>query len=508
MREPDSDSSLKRARAQQGSNLTVNAAVHAGGSIAYYFAIVLVTPLAIAGLGDHVWGLWQIVGSITGYGLLIELGLTSAVSFHVSGAVARDDPETLAQSLTIARVYMLGAAIALLALTLLVGPGLLRSLVATEDLSIATRALYYSVGIAAVGMPIRIYLSVLSGLQQYQRMAIYRLLGGAFLILMVIGASLRQGIEFIPFVVMMSIAPLVAPVFAWGACKRILPHAAFRWRGFSSEHFRTMLSYAASTIVYSTGSVILFQTMKLIASWRAGGPEAAGHIGIVINVIQILAVLFIPIAGVVHPRASELMGRGEADKIPGVLLGSLKTTAWMAIPITAFLMAVPHAIFDAWVGSVVSGETLGSLARTMRWMAIGQGVYVLFLPCFYALLGIGEHRVFGIGMILAGIANAVLGSVLTVTDPRIETLGMAFTLSLSALVLGVTVPVTLRRFGLGIGEVFRKMLAGPLLATIPAVLATQWVPPTGDALLDLVLLGTAFSIVVLPIAGFALRKAS
>jgi O-antigen/teichoic acid export membrane protein len=334
------------------------------------------------------------------------------------------------------------------------------------------------------------------------------LLGGAFLILMVIGASLRQGIEFIPFVVMMSIAPLVAPVFAWGACKRILPHAAFRWRGFSSEHFRTMLSYAASTIVYSTGSVILFQTMKLIASWRAGGPEAAGHIGIVINVIQILAVLFIPIAGVVHPRASELMGRGEADKIPGVLLGSLKTTAWMAIPITAFLMAVPHAIFDAWVGSVVSGETLGSLARTMRWMAIGQGVYVLFLPCFYALLGIGEHRVFGIGMILAGIANAVLGSVLTVTDPRIETLGMAFTLSLSALVLGVTVPVTLRRFGLGIGEVFRKMLAGPLLATIPAVLATQWVPPTGDALLDLVLLGTAFSIVVLPIAGFALRKAS
>ena len=48
-------------------------------------------PFLIHALGDRWYGMWALIGSITSYYALLDLGLTSAVNRFLTQAVARDD---------------------------------------------------------------------------------------------------------------------------------------------------------------------------------------------------------------------------------------------------------------------------------------------------------------------------------------------------------------------------------------------------------------------------------
>lgn len=66
----DRTESLEKARAGQSIRLSSNALLNSIGSLAYYGAVAIVTPLAIRSLGEQTWGIWQFVGAVTAYALL------------------------------------------------------------------------------------------------------------------------------------------------------------------------------------------------------------------------------------------------------------------------------------------------------------------------------------------------------------------------------------------------------------------------------------------------------
>jgi O-antigen/teichoic acid export membrane protein len=219
--------------------------------------------------------------------------------------------------------------------------------------------------------------------------------------------------------------------------------------------------------------------------------------GLVVNLVQTLSVVFIPLAAVLQPRVSELRGRGREAEVPLLLRRSMASFGLVAAPILAFLLLEAPAVFDAWVGRAVSREVVTELASTTRSMLLGQALYVLVLPLFYALLGVGEHRIFGLGMLAAGVGNAVLAWVATGIDPTIGGLGLAFSTTLVGLVLGVILPFSLRRFSLTVTEVAWRSALLPLLSVSPAALL-QLRPHLDEPLLDLALAAVLFAAFALP----------
>jgi O-antigen/teichoic acid export membrane protein len=252
--------------------------------------------------------------------------------------------------------------------------------------------------------------------------------------------------------------------------------------------------------------VILYQSLKFVASWLCGGPVAAGHIGLVVSIAQTLAVAFVPLAAVLQPRVADLFSSGRKDAIPELLGRSLATGGLIVVPIVVFLGIEARTVFDAWVGRSLDLETIDLLARTMRWMLVGQGLYVLFLPCFYALLGIGEHRVFGLGMLLAGVVTVVASVVLVPFWPSIETLGVIFGVVLGALMLLVTVPVAIRRFGLDRLRILIDAVGVPLLVSAVGGAILMARPVLSEPILDLALAAALFVAFTAPCAWLGRRR--
>ncbi|MGH0032254.1 MAG: lipopolysaccharide biosynthesis protein [Myxococcota bacterium] len=493
------------ARRGRAIPISVNAVLNAGGNVAYAAAVALVTPIALHFLGEAAWGVWQLVGAATSYALLLNIGLNSSVSFYVSRSVAAGESERLSASIHNARIFFWTVGGAIGAMGLLGSRAYAATFVDPELLDLGFLALAASMGITAVTLPVRIYPSVLSGIQRYDLLGYFRIASGVALLVSA-ALAFQAGMGLVGFAVLMSVAPAAPAFFAWLASRRLMPGDALAWRSVDRPHLAAMVRYSLNTLGYVAGTVVLYQSMKLIAALRCGGAAAAGHMGLVVNLVQLVSVAFLPLAAVLHTRVADLSARGLDEQLPTLIRKTLAGVGVLAVPSIAFLVVEADTVFRAWVGGSLDAGTIDRLAATTRLMLLGQGVYVVFLPCFYALVGVGDHRLFGIGMVVTGAMNALAGWLATGPAPRIETLGAVFGVCLAALVLLVTAPLAIRRFALGALQVARETVAVPMLLALPglAVLAVR--PRFADPLADLALAAVCFGLPSLPALWWGRRR--
>jgi O-antigen/teichoic acid export membrane protein len=267
-----------------------------------------------------------------------------------------------------------------------------------------------------------------------------------------------------------------------------------------------MLGYSLSTLLYTAGAVVLYQTMKFVATWRCGGPAAAGQMGLAISVAQTLAVVFTSATGVLQSRVGQLSGEGRLAEVPALLERSLVALGLLLVPSTVFLVLDAPAIFRAWVGGTDAEAALDSLVATTRLLLVGHGVHIAALPFYYALVGVGQHRVFGVGMCAVAVANSVLGWIASDAAPHIETLGAVYGILMLALVVGVTVPAGFRRFPIPLPRVLAQGMIVPLTASLPGALALAWRPRLGQPVVDLLFDGVLFALCSIPGLELARRR--
>jgi O-antigen/teichoic acid export membrane protein len=228
--------------------------------------------------------------------------------------------------------------------------------------------------------------------------------------------------------------------------------------------------------------------------------------GLAVSIVHTLGTLILPLVVTLHARFGQLHGEGRSAEIRALFERALAVTAFLVVPATLFLIADATLIFAAWVGGAVSETVVDQLGRTTRLMLLGQGAYLLALPCYYALLGVGRHRIFGFAMLGAAIVNAGLGLAATAFDPRIEVLGAVFAGVVALVSLGVTVPAALRRFPIPPGRLLLGTLVAPAAAALPGLLALSLTRPSGRPVVDLAIDAVLFGLLTAPSLEWARRR--
>jgi O-antigen/teichoic acid export membrane protein len=473
-----------RPQGPRRPSLRLNAAAWTLSNLAYFGVVFLVTPIALRELGPETWGIWQLVGASAIYAQLLNLSLGTATHYQVAYRTASGDHAGLATALTNVRLYLLGAGLLLLAALALVGRPFVEALVPPAQVELAWSGLVVAIGLTSLDLQTRLAGSVLIGLQRNDLYAVFQTLGAAVLFTAVV-LGFRSGMGLRGFAAVMTFGPMFAALCSWVAYRRLLPPESLRWVRPRWALFREMIGYSLSTILYMAGSVVLYQTMKFLAALRCGGPEAAGHMGLAISLAQTVSVVFTPAVGVLHSRVGQLHGERRLDQVPPLLERAYLGLGLLLVPSIVFLVIDAPAIFAAWVGGSVSAETLAALSSTTRLLFVGHGFYIAALPFYYALLGIGQHRVFGVGMLAIAALNTALGWLVAGALPRIEALAAVYGVLMLALAGGVTGPAGLRRFPLSLGRLFTRALCAPLAAAVPGALALVLHPRLGHPLLDL-----------------------
>jgi O-antigen/teichoic acid export membrane protein len=486
-------------------SLRLNAVAWTFSNLAYFGVVFLITPVAVRELGPEGWGIWQLVGATAIYAQLLNLSLGTATHYQVAYRTAGGDHNGLATVFTNVRLYLLGAGVLLLAALALAGRAFVQALVPPEQVEVAWSALAVAIVLTSIDLQTRLAGSVLIGLQRNDLYAIFQTAGAAVLCAGVV-FGFRAGMGLRGFAAVMTFGPMFAALCSWVAYRQLLPRESLRWTRPHWPLFREMIGYSVSTILYTAGAVVLYQTMKFLAALRCGGPEAAGHMGLAISLAQTVSVVFTPAVGVLHSRVGQLHGEQRLDEVSPLLERALLVLGLLLVPSVVFLVADAEAIFAAWLGGSVAEGTLAELAATTRLLFVGHGFYIAALPFYYALLGVGEHRVFGIGMLAVAGLNTALGWLAAGWSPRIETLGAVYGLLMLALAAGVTAPAGLRRFPLPLRRLAERALAAPLLASLPGVAGVVWRPRLGQPLVDLAIDAALFGVLTLPGLEIARRR--
>ncbi len=433
---------------------------------------LFLSPFVVKSLGADVYGLWTIVGSLTGSLGIFDLGMRSAVVRFLSREHARGDHEAATRLAAQLRalfgvasvlVILLGAALIIwLPAFFSVPVHLVTSGRLALALSVLSLALTLNGSVSAGVLMAMERLDVLGfadiGFEAFRIALVLLVLanGGGIVGLAAIGFSLGV----VRYAVVLRASRHVYPELRRGVR---LPNWAETRRILDVSLFSTLI-YTSVTLASQAGTLIIGATLPLaLAAYYAIGGTLPAYAG----------ALNRPIAQTVHPRASRLDATGDAQGLRDLILGTGKASALVLLPVILTFIVRGQTFVGLWQGEefrVPSGNVLAVLAVGALFSGPRHVIQAAFV-------GSGRHRALGAWYIGEAVVRIAATVVLVRT---VGLLGPAWATVVPGVLMScVVLPLLCRRdFGLPLSAMLLQVWARPLVAMTPFALALlaieQW----------------------------------
>ena len=152
--------------------VVTNVLWNAAGSLFGAVIAFLLVPFLLERLGEAVYGVWALVGSVFAYAVVFQLGLVSAVNRYIPIRLASGDVEGLRAVVSTCAAFLLGVGAVVGVLTLVLHAWLTEIFQIPPELVADSRLTVLVVGgCAAVTTVTSAASAVLSGYQRYDLMA-------------------------------------------------------------------------------------------------------------------------------------------------------------------------------------------------------------------------------------------------------------------------------------------------------------------------------------------------
>src|SRR5215207_2909305 len=128
----------------------------------------ILAPFILSQLGDRIYGLWVLVGSVTAYGFLLNLGITDAVTKYVAEYLAKGEIEQARSIIATGLLLNTGLGLLLIFVSVLLAPLFpnLFNVTAAEESTATWLFLLAGIGVGLT-IPCGIATAVLRGLQRF-----------------------------------------------------------------------------------------------------------------------------------------------------------------------------------------------------------------------------------------------------------------------------------------------------------------------------------------------------
>lgn len=434
---------------------------------------ILLTPFILHQLGPSQYGLWVLVGSLVGYGSLLEFGIAGAVTKYVAehralGQAERADGLVATALALYAGLCLLGIGLSVLAAALVVQ---IFHIPPNQQTTAQWLVLVAGCGMA-ITLPCTLPTAILRG---FHRFDLANLINIAGTLISATGTVivLRSGHG----VVTMTLVTIVVTLVMQGPAIWLVRHAApelrLGWRAISRERLRTVASFSSSLFVVNVAGQLNSKTDEIvIASFlpvAAVTPYALAR-----RLSETATLLTQQFVKVLMPLASELSALEDRERLRSMYIVSTRLALAAFVPVGATLIVLAQPLLTLWVGAAYADTTSLVLILTVAGL-----IDVSQWPAGYVLTGMARHRPLAISAICTGLANLVLSLILV---QRFGVVGVA---------VGTLIPVALETFlfvmpyaarltGVPMGRAVREMYLPSLLPAIPTIIFLIWARQTFD----------------------------
>lgn len=396
-------------------------------------AALLLTPYIIRHIGVERFGIWAIVGVVTGYFGLLDLGIGTSFVKYISEYYTKKDYEKINHVINTGFFFYSVLAVIIIVLSLLFMRPILNLFNIPPSLFGETIfVLWISILIFAFSNSLGIFAAVQAGLQ---RMDISNILCVAVSVLNALGTVifLKKGYGLRGLMINNAIIFLIAGLFNIIIAFKILPELKFRPLALNLTMFKNLFLFGYKLQVSRLANLISFQTDKLLITYFLGlGMVTFYQVGS--SLLQQVRQVPLMLISVLVPAVSEIEAKGKKEYLKELYLIGSKYLILVSIPITFFIFVNAHLIMLAWMGkgyqmtvTVIRILAVGYLAATVSGMAssIAAGVarteFDMKFGLFMAVLNL-SLSIFLI--IKIGFIGVVIGTTTALTLATIYYLNM------------------------------------------------------------------------------------
>lgn len=449
--------------------LTRNTAWNYVGFAVNLLTNLLLFPYVVREIGETAAGIWLLLGSVTGYMGLLELGLVPALAQSVAVHRSRGDLAGLNRAVSTAFVLLVLLAAIPVALLPAV-PWMVEVLKIPEGLSSQARIVFL-IAIAgfAARMPLAAYQALLLGTQRQDRCnQLWILMVAAKFTFAV--ALLWSGFHLVAIVAMEALVHLAAGALQITWARSEVPGLDVRWRLATRGEARSLVGFGSSMLVMSVCSLLIEQSDRIVIS--AFLPIAmVTYYSAAWKLYAFAFSLPTTLVQAVTPLASDIFGRGDRDKLQQLFLRMTKYTVAVSWPILLSLGFCGTVVLDLWMGQAFARYS------NVLWVLLISFAVTAHNHVGYSIL-VGTRR---IGPMVWGykVPQALLNVALSVwLVGKLGILGVALGTMVPAVALEyVWLRFMFRELDLGWSVFFRQVVAptaGPACLTFSPLALAFW----------------------------------
>ncbi len=434
-------------------------------------------------IGEDRYGVWILVGSLFAYKSLMSMGLNSAVNRYVPVHLAEDDMDGVVRVVSTAFAYFLIPSAVLAATAFLFYVHFADWFSVPPELVEEGRQLAIIVGVSfAISLPFQVYNAVLTSYQRFDLVNLSlmtTILGRTIAVvpLLLDGHGLiAMGYTYAAGEIAGRLVAVVAAVRLMGGFRLSAKAVDLRFLG-------EMFGYGTSTILYLSGSVVIFQSAELvIGALISAAAVSRFHVGVTPILLLITAIQVF--ARAVKPAVSDLDARSEHGRIEEMALLGQKYTVAVILLATAYLVLLGERFFDVWIGDRYTDATaIGEIAGVATALVIGAASRLTQYTNFIVLVGKGTHRVFGI----VAVTTVILGilasiGVILLAGGGIVAVAWACVVPMIVASLGILPFYFSSAMGIPLGQSIRESWLPAIFSAAPGIVvivaAAWWLPVT------------------------------
>lgn len=393
MATPVSDTALRTAAL--GSTLRITTFV------ASLIVAFLLTPFVVHSLGQRAYGFWLFVGAFIGYYGVFDLGLATAVSRHLAGALGRGAREDCRRifSTALQAYALLGALVFLVTCGFsLCSPLFARD--AQEAALFANVIAILGVGVA-LEFALKPYFGLLEALVRFDVMAGLEILTLVLRMGLIVGLLAGgYGVMALAWVSLLSGMP--ARALGVSLSRRFLPWLRFRRQPFWSTTTKTLFGYSFFMWIVKLGDSLRFGFDSLVITAFLGFASLTPF-GIAASVASRFRDLMMALLGVLQPTYSRLEGNGDHDAIKRTLFFASKVAMCISTFVGFALIAWGKPFIERWIGPAYL-DAYPCLAV----LVLGWTINFWQSPSVSLMFATSRHKYYAATNMIEAVANLLL----------------------------------------------------------------------------------------------------
>lgn len=447
---------------------------------------LLLTPLIVRSLGDRVYGLWALVGSIVGYYGLMDLGLTSAASRYLAQAIGRRDQSRCNRVFNTALFAYKIMALLAAAITILLAAGALLFVRESGIGPVFAMVILILGTSATIAIPLQAFTGSLNADLHFDITSGLELLTLALRAgLIVIVLSMHRGI--ISLAAATALATVPATLINVVMLRRKLSYLRISPEHVERGTLRELFAYGLVMSVSQVADAFRFGIDALVVSAYVG-LSAVTHYNVANMLVHYFINANLAALGIFSSLFSQREGARDFAGIKRAFYFATKLSMWLASFIGFGLVAWGKAFITRWMGRSYTDAFPVLVVLTVGCIfSLGQ------MPSVKLLFATSKHRAYAVVNVCEAAANVVLSLILV---RRYGMIGVALGTFFPIVLVKIFVqPVYFCRLcQIPYREYVLRLLrtAGSILAAllVPALLALRLLRPTYPSLVKIGLAST------------------